>query len=174
VAVVRVSINRNDKIMKRIIAFLVGLLISLSVMARGSNLIGGSVGMVHPYKMAVTISPHVLREFDNRWAVGIGVGFGFVCGGDEEKFAVIEPYGRFDIWNNGFVFFDVKAKACFGFNEKPLVSQIGFCPSLMFCLGNRWEISADVGLLGAASTIRKEWAFKLTGGDLNLLLAYRL
>ena len=83
------SINRNDKIMKRIIAFLVGLLISLSVMARGSNLIGGSVDMVHPYKMAVTISPHVLREFDNRWAVGIGVGFGFVCGGDEEKFAVI-------------------------------------------------------------------------------------
>ena len=160
--------------MKKITIIFTYLILSISTIAKGNFFIGGTGEISYIDNFVLTLEPQVGYEFNDRWAIGTGIGFGVVANSVAKVFSVIEPYGRFNAWNNNLVYFDIKAKAGFGLNDELIACQIGLTPSLRFRINEHWDVSADIGLFGAQHTHEK-WspAVGISGTNTGLWIAYR-
>ena len=160
--------------MKKIFFFALLLSASVASYAQGHWFTGGSANIGFRNYFVASGEVWVGYEFNDRWAIGTGIGFGVVANSDAKVFSVIEPYGRFNAWNNNLVYFDIKAKAGFGLNDELIACQIGLTPSLRFRINEHWDVSADIGLFGAQYTHEK-WspAVGISGTNTGLWIAYR-
>ena len=88
----------------------------------------GTAGLGYRYEsFSMTLLPGCGYEFNDRWAVGTGLGL-FLA--DEEARGVVNPYVRFNCWNNSRLFL------------------VGLRPSMRYAFSDHLQLSADVGLLG--------------------------
>ena len=93
---------------------------------------------------SMTLLPGCGYEFNDRWAVGTGLGL-FLA--DEEARGVVNPYVRFNCWNNSRLFFDLKATSEIVFGDGTN-TFVGLRPSMRYAFSDHLQLSADVGLLG--------------------------
>lgn len=140
--------------MKKIILFLVVVLASLSVHSEKRFCLGWTGTIQYSDNFGFTMEPTIGIEFNDRWALGTGVGGGMSRVGEENiGFFLVEPYLRGTVWHNELLFIDLKADAGWGWapsmiDKKLLMFQGGVIPSLRFRLSEHWDFSADVGMFG--------------------------
>ena len=135
--------------MKRL-ALLVLFALSLTASAQKDFFVGGTAGIGYSHKFFLDLIPHFGYEFDDKWAVGAGLGFGIVSSdGDTECLGYAMPFGRYNVWNNGKLYFDAKAVINMAFGKKMHNVDIGLTPSLRYKFTPEWEVSGDFGLFGA-------------------------
>ena len=91
------------------------------------------------------LKPSAGYEFSERWAVGLGLGMEVVS---DNVFGYVEPYVRFNCWNNDKVFLDLKARGEFLFRSSIDGGQVGLTPSLRYKINDHWQIYGDAGLFG--------------------------
>lgn len=162
--------------MKKILIF---VLLSFSVSissAQKTWFIGGtaSIGYLNYFNFA--LEPQFGYEFTDRFAIGTGIGL-TVTADDyyTDVIGIAEPFLRFCLWHNDRIFIDLKATGGFGFTDELVLCQVGIRPSLRFRINDHWDISADIGLLGAQYTYSVGWrpAFGITATSAGLCFAYR-
>lgn len=131
--------------MKKIIMMLL-VLASMSVKVNAQWYVAGTAGIGYiDDSFQMILKPSVGYEIDNRWAVGIGVGVGVANGWG---YGIIDPYVRFNCWNNEKIFIDVKGKSELWLGHGNGIANIGFVPSLRYVINDNWQIAGDFGLFG--------------------------
>ena len=150
--------------MKRCVMMLL-VLASMSVKMNAQWFVGGgsNFGYIKD-NFQFTLHPQAGYEFNDRWAVGLGLGFTVVS---SDIFGYIEPYVRFNCWNNDKVFVDVKGRTEFLFNEELVGGQMGVSPSLRYKINDHWQVYGDVGLFGA-EYVGGEWCPALGVGSIGI------
>ena len=111
-----------------------------------------------------SLHPQGGYEFNDRWAVGLGLGFTVVS---SDIFGYVEPFVRFNCWNNEKVFIDLKARTEFLFNHGLAGGQMGISPSLRYKINDHWQVYGDVGLFGA-EYLGDEWRPALGVGSIGI------
>lgn len=126
------------------------LLIAMSAMvwtAKSQTIFaGGAVGVScsdEDFQMAIL--PEVGYEFNDKLAVGGGVGYEYLY---EESFMVINPYVRYTPWHNDRLFLDVKLQSQWYFCDEEGFNITGFTPSFRYRLSDKWEVATDLGIFG--------------------------
>lgn len=163
-------------IMKKTFIFILLTFVSFVTSAQGTWLVGGSAGIGYVDNFTFAFEPQFGYEFNDRFAIGSGIGLTLV---DDEDYTdvvgVAEPFLRFCVWHNDRVFLDLKATAGFGFTDELLLCQVGIRPSLRFRINEHWDMSADLGLLGAQYSYSDGWrpAFGISAVSAGLWFAYR-
>ena len=160
--------------MKKIVMMLL-VLASMSVKVNAQWFVGGTGGIGYfGDHFGFEVAPMGGYEFNDRWAVGLGVGFGAAFTDDGGNgYGILNPYGRFNCWNNGKLFVDVKGEIDMRL-KRNVSAYVGFSPSLRYAINEHWQLSADVGRVGA--NIYNGGAdpyFGVTGRDVNLNLIYK-
>ncbi|MBQ8050305.1 MAG: outer membrane beta-barrel protein [Bacteroidaceae bacterium] len=107
--------------------------------------------------------PQAGYEFNDRWAVGFGLGFTLV----NDIYGYAEPYVRFNCWNNDKLFVDVKARAEFIFGHGAEGAQVGLSPSLRYKINDHWQVYGDAGLFGAEK-VGGDWAPAFGVGSIGI------
>ena len=108
--------------------------------------LGGTGGFCYFSDMfQFKVLPSVGYEFNDRWAIGAGLGFLIK---DDSAYVLNNYYGRFNCWNNGKLFVDAKAVTEFVFSNGGTAMNIGAVPSLRYKFTPHWQVAADVGLVG--------------------------
>lgn len=130
--------------MKRIV-FVITLLVCV-VCANAQVFVGGSGGVSYSNDVfSLALRPMAGYEFNDRFALGAEAGYTLV---DDASYFQVEPFVRFNCWNNSRVFLDVKAKGIIDLSDDDTVYEVGIVPSVRYRLSNRWDVSADLGILG--------------------------
>ncbi|MBQ9284695.1 MAG: hypothetical protein IJ209_00195 [Bacteroidaceae bacterium] len=131
--------------MKKLL-FVVLLFVGFCANASAQFFVSGSASFVYRNEnFGMTILPGVGYEFNDRWAVGAGLGLTYF--GEEAK-GLTNPYVRFNCWNNKLVFVDLKGTTEISFGQGDANAFIGLRPSLRLAVNNHLQLSADMGLLG--------------------------
>lgn len=94
----------------------------------------------------LALKPSAGYEFNDRWAVGVGLGMGMVS---SDVYGYAQPYVRFNCWNNKRVFIDIKGSGEVLFKSKLKAAQIGLVPSVRFKINDHFQVYGDVGFAGA-------------------------
>ena len=116
--------------MKKIVMMML-VLASVSVKVNAQWFVGGTGGVGYfGNHFSLELAPMGGYEFNDRWAVGLGLGFGVAAGDVSGSFGIIDPYVRFNCWNNGKLFVDVNAEADMRINDSALTAAVGLMPSL--------------------------------------------
>lgn len=98
------------------------------------------------------VVPEVGYEFNEKWAVGAGLGLNMGKDGSNTVFqGAAEPFVRFTPWQNKHVAFDVKAMAELGFQDYLVGAEIGLRPSVRFFLNQHLDVTVDFGIIGAST-----------------------
>lgn len=163
-------------IMKKACIF---ILLSISMYissAQKTWFVGGSASIGYLNNFTIALEPQFGYEFTDRFAIGTGIGLTVVA--DDyytDVVGVAEPFLRFCLWHNDRIFIDLKATGGVGFTDELILCQVGIRPSLRFRINDHWDISADIGLLGAQYTYSIGWrpAFGITATSAGLWFAYR-
>ncbi len=130
---------------KRTFALFFGL-IAFGINAHAQFFLGGSMGISYRHdRFSLALKPNLGYEFNERWAVGLGIGVDYL---NEEFYGNVNPYIRFNCWNNSKIFFDLKASADVLFNTENVSTLAGLKPSLRYAINDHWQIAADVAVLG--------------------------
>lgn len=118
----------------------------------------------------LVLKPGVGYEFAERWAAGVGLGLGVF---DGTAYGVIDPYVRFNCWNNGRFFVDAKAEADVWFGHGNSIADIGIVPSVRIGINKSWAAFGDFGLFGVQN-INDEWrpAFGVTCANVKMGIIY--
>lgn len=156
--------------MKKIVMMML-VLASMSVKVNAQWFVSGNAGIGYlADRFQLKLLPAAGYEFNDRWAVGFGLGMGVQR---DYVFGIVAPYVRFNCWNNGKLFVDVKAKADVAFNDA-VVADIGFAPSLRFAINDHWQVGGDFGLIGAQDA-DGDWspAFGFTASGVDVSVIYR-
>ncbi len=131
--------------MKKIVIAML-MLLSMNANAKAQWFVAGGMNLGYfKENFQFALLPSVGYEFNDRWAVGMGLGMEIVS---SEACGYVEPYGRFNCWNNKKVYIDVKARAELLFQRELGAAQIGFTPSIRYSINDHWQILGDVGLFG--------------------------
>lgn len=131
--------------MKKILAILL-ILVSTSLNVNAQWFVAGGTNIGYlKNNFQFALKPSAGYEFNDRWAVGLGLGMEVIS---DNVYGYVEPYARFNCWNNDKVFLDVKARAELLFNRDLIGSQIGLSPSIRIKLNDHWQVYGDVGLFG--------------------------
>lgn len=122
------------------------VLASMSVKVNAQWFIGGSAGLGYfSDRFQMDVRPFAGYEINDRWAVGLGVGLGMQ---KSDGFGVFDPFARFNCWNNGKFFVDVKGEVKVFVGGEWTCANIGFVPSLRFAINDHWQVAGDFGLFG--------------------------
>ena len=160
--------------MKKIVMMLL-VLASMSVKVNAQWFVGGSGGIGYfGNHFGLELAPMAGYEINSRWAVGLGLGGGVSLSDDGSSgYGILNPYARFNCWNNGKLFVDVKGEFDMRLNSD-LITKIGFTPSLRYAISDHWQLSADVGLVGIwIGDGECDPYFGFTGRDVTLNLIYK-
>lgn len=131
--------------MKKIVMLML-VMASMSVKVNAQWYAAGTAGIGYiDDSFQMILKPSVGYEIDNRWAVGIGAGLGVANGWG---YVIIDPYVRFNCWNNEKIFIDVKGKSELWLGHGNGIANIGFVPSLRYVINDNWQIAGDFGLFG--------------------------
>ncbi|MDE5787546.1 MAG: hypothetical protein K2H79_03250 [Bacteroidaceae bacterium] len=125
---------------------------------------GANLGYLKDH-FGFVLKPSAGYEFNDRWAVGIGLGMGFATG--DNGYGYVEPYVRFNCWNNDKVYLDLKGRGEFLFNEGLGGGQIGITPSIRCSLNDHWQLYGDVGLFGT-EYLDDKWRPAMGVGSLGI------
>ena len=148
---------------KIIVTLLVLVCISTKVSAQWFVTGGATIGYLKGnFQMA--LKPGVGYEINDKWAVGLNAGMQMVS---SDVFGDVEPYVRFNCWNNDKFFFDVKARGEVLFDSGLQGAQIGLTPSVRFKINNRFQVFGDVGLLGT-DYFNGDWHFAIGAGSVGI------
>lgn len=143
--------------------------------------IGGSASaMGGKSYVEASILPEVGFQITDKWAVGGQAGFTLNGYKDYDymeaeaswnvgAFGVLAPFARFTVWDNQKVFVDLKAVASFEFADYLGSCQIGIVPAIRFRVGEKFDIAANLGLLGVKYGIAE---YDLTARDLVNAMAF--
>lgn len=143
---------------------------------QGTFFLGGSGQMGYGGVFNFSFEPIAGYEFNDRWAIGTGLGVVLsASGGYTAVLGIAEPFLRFCVWHNDLFFIDLKATGAVGFNYSLQLCQLGIRPSLRFRLSDHCDMAADIGLFGAQYTTSNGWqpAIGLTTTSIGLWFAYR-
>lgn len=157
--------------MKKIVMMLL-VLASMSVKVNAQWYVSGVAGLGYwNDSFQMELLPSAGYEINDRWAVACGLGLG-VTGG--WAYGIIDPYARFNCWNNKRFFVDAKAESEIWFGHGNSSANIGFVPSLRCVVKDHWQVSADVGLIGV-QCFNDEWhpAFGFTSANVKMSLIYK-
>ena len=162
--------------MKKIIIIVILSFATFVTSAQGTWFVGGTASIGYINYFTFSIEPQFGFELNDRLAIGTGVGLTLV---DDEYctdvVGIVEPFFRFCVWHNERFFIDLKATSGLGFTDELLLCQVGIRPSLRFRINEHWDMSADLGLLGAQYTYSDGWrpAFGISAVSAGLWFAYR-
>lgn len=132
--------------------------------------VGGTFGTGYrKEKFGLVFKPQVGFEFNDRWAVGLAGGLAF---SDGDVMDIVNPYLRFNCWNNGSFYIDVKASADMTICNSSYL--VGLKPSLRYAFNDHWQLATDVGILGVDIDDGDVGsAFVLSATNVELALIYR-
>ncbi|MBP5413236.1 MAG: hypothetical protein J6Y47_08290 [Bacteroidales bacterium] len=151
------------------------LVVHLST-AQKTWFVGGTTSIGYVDNFTFTFEPQFGYEFTDWFALGAGIGFGLTSNYNYTVIlGVAEPFVRFCPWHNDRVFIDLKITGGFGFDRYLEFCQVGVGPCLRFRINEHWDMSADIGLLGAQYTSTGGWrpAFGISATSAGLWVAYR-
>ena len=143
---------------------------------KGHVFIGGTAEIGYAGNFTFAVEPIIGYEFNDRVAIGTGIGPIVTAGGGVTvAMGIVEPFVRLCAWHNDIVFIDFKATAGIGFTDVMQLCQVGVRPSLRVRLSEHCEMSADIGLFGAQYTYAGGWtpAIGITATSAGLWFAYR-
>lgn len=150
--------------MKKIILTLL-ILLSISTGTRAQWFVTGSANIGYlKNNFQLAIKPGVGYEITDKWAVGLSAGMNMIS---SDVYADIEPYVRYNCWNNDKFFFDIKAKSDIIFDSYLESAQIGLSPSIRYKINKHWQVFGDVGLLGA-DYFDGDWSFAIGTGTIGI------
>ncbi len=157
--------------MKKIL-LVVMVLAAFCVKANAQFFVSGTAGFQYRDKtFSMLLLPGLGYEFSDRWAVGTGVGFGVY---DDRGRGVVDPYVRFNCWNNDKVFVDLKATSQITFGDNYTTAFVGLAPSLRYAVNNHLQLSADFGAFGVdINDGEASPAIGLTLSGIDLTVIYR-
>lgn len=149
--------------------FLLTMLAGMATTAKSQVFVGGTGGIGISDVFSMELKPMVGYQFNDRWAIGAGVGMGLL---DREISGILDPFVRFNCWNNGKVHFDLKARSEIWFGDISAM-KVGIVPSLRVKLNDKWQLAGDIGLVGAQYA-NEDWtpAILVTGGNVELTVVY--
>ncbi len=162
--------------MKKTFLLFFFVLAMLTSFAQRTFFVGGTAEISYAGQFNLGLEPQVGYEITDRWAVGTGIGLTLASsGGYTAVLGVAEPFIRFCAWHNDRFFVDLKAIGGFIFDDELEICQVGLRPSLRFRINDHWDMSADIGLLGAQYVNYVGWtpAFGLSSASAGLWFAYR-
>lgn len=138
-------------LMKKLFITLALIVASVGAFAQNAWFVGGTGQISYTEQFNFSLEPQFGYEITDRWAVGTGIGMVVSAeGGYGTVLGVVEPYARFTAWHNELVYVDLKAITAFAFDDYLEMAQLGIRPSLRFRINEHWDVSADLGLFGAA------------------------
>jgi len=130
---------------KRLLVLLVAT-VTFSINSFAQFFVGGTLGFGYRNStFGMRVKPNVGYEFSDRWAVGLGAGFDLV---DDEVAGILNPFVRFNCWNNTNLFLDLKASGDVVFNGESSSAFVGLKPSVRYAFNDHWQVAADVAVLG--------------------------
>ena len=150
------------------------VLASMSVKVNAQWFVTGAAGIGYlDDDFHFLLKPGAGYEISDRWAVGLGLGMG-VRGGDDRLFLLLDPYVRFNCWNNERFFVDAKAEADMWIGHGHGRADMGIVPSLRCAINDHWQVSADVGLFGV-QIFNDEWhpAFGFSSANVEMSVIYK-
>ena len=156
--------------MKKIVMWML-VLASVSVKVNAQWFATGTAGIGYlDDEFQLVLKPGFGYEFNDRWAAGLGAGLGVF---DGTAYGTVDPYVRFNCWNNGRFFVDVKAEADVWFGHGNSIADIGLVPSVRFAINRNWAAFGDFGLLGAQCA-NDDWspAFGITSARVKMGIMY--
>lgn len=161
--------------MKKTIVFVLMSFATFFTSAQNNWFVGGTGSIGYMNNFTFTLEPQFGYEFSDRFAMGTGIGLAMADNGNTVVIGIAEPFLRFCIWHNERIFIDLKATGGLGFTDELLLCQVGIRPCLRFRVNEHWDISADMGLLGAQYTYSDGWrpSFGLSATSVGLWFAYR-
>lgn len=125
---------------------------------KGHFFLGGTAEIGYTGAFQFALEPVFGYEFNDRIAIGTGIGPIVVAGkGTSAVMGIVEPFIRLCAWHNDIVFIDFKATAGIGFTDIMQMCQVGVRPSLRVRITEHFEMSADIGLFGAQYTYGAGW-----------------
>lgn len=148
------------------------------VNASAQFFVGGTAGFSYRQEtFSMTLLPQVGYEFNETWAVGCGAGVNLV---DDNVKALVNPYLRFNFWNNEKVFLDLKATSEMSFSKNYSNNFVGLRPSIRYAVNDHLQLSTDIGFLGCdiykykGADPQIKAALGLSIADVQLTVLYRL
>ncbi len=159
--------------MKKILMIML-VLAGMSVRVNAQWFVSGSAGIGYLNdEFHLLAKPGAGYEFDDRWAVGLDVGLG-VRGHSALAYLIVDPYVRFNCWNNNKFFIDAKVKSEMWIGHGNGSIDLGVVPSFRYAINDYWHISGDVGLFGA-QYMADEWspAFGFSSANVKMSVIYR-
>ena len=158
--------------MKRILLVLL-VVVGFCVNAHAQFFVSGTASVVYRHEnFGMTLLPGFGYEFNDRWAVGAGLGVVYF---DEDARGLTNPYVRFNCWNNERVFIDLKGTTEISFAKGDADAFIGLRPSLRYAVNNHLHLSADLGLLGVdidEDPAKPAFGLGLSGIDLTIIYRF--
>lgn len=155
--------------MKKIF-FFVSFLFALIVSNAQSGLfVGGSAGIGYRNFFVVSAEVRVGYEFNDRVAIGSGLG-AVICAGRDDFFAVTgiaEPFVRVCVWHNDNIYWDLHALGSFEFTDKLLLCQVGVRPSIRFRVSENIDMAVDLIVLGAQYSPELGWSPSFRFSSMN-------
>lgn len=153
------------------------VLASMSVNVKAQWFVGGTGGIGYfGNGFALEAVPQAGYEFNQRWAVGLGLGGAITINEGAGGYAVIDPFVRFNCWNNGKFFVDVHAEADMRLNSDDFVSNVGFVPSIRYAFSDHWQAALGVGLvgvrIGSEDSLDPYFGFTARGLTLNVIYKF--
>jgi len=117
------------------------------------------------------LRPSAGYEFNDRWAAGFGLGMGVK---NSDLYGIFDPFVRFNCWNNGKFFFDVKGEAKVMASSDWNAANIGVVPSMRIAINENWQVAGDFGLFGVQD-MDGDWnpAFGVTSTSVEVSAIYR-
>lgn len=157
--------------MKKKILFILAVVL-FCTKANAQWFVGGALGVGYSdERFTMEIKPSAGYEFNDRWAVGLGVG---MMASNSHFYGGLNPYLRLNCWNNEKFFIDLKAQSDIWFNSYTSYVQIGLTPSLRYAITESWQLSGDIGFIGVQSD-DGNWspAFSLKTTNAEITLIYK-
>lgn len=140
--------------MKKKLLSLIILLVGIVNGADAQVMLGGTAGFAYKNEVSsMAVLPLVGYQINDRWAVGLQGGVEIY---DDYSSWVVDPFVRFNVWNNQKFFFDVKAECAVATGDSETSIATGLTPSLRLKLNDHWLLSGDFGTFGAQE-IYDEW-----------------
>ena len=157
--------------MKKILLVML-VLAGFCVKANAQFFVSGTAGFQYRNEVfSMKLLPGVGYEISDRWAIGTGFGLSVF---DKNTRGIVNPYVRFNCWNNDQVFLDVKATSELTFGDYYTTAFVGLKPSLRYAVNNHLQLSADFGAFGVdINDGDASPAIGLTLSGIDLTVIYR-
>lgn len=146
-------------------------LCSASLIANAEVFIGGLAGIAYSDEtFSMMFAPCIGYEFNEKMAIGTGVGFGVY---DGDGYAVVNPFLRFTPCQNERVAFDLKLQSNMQFDEGESYALIGISPCVRAKLSEHWQLACDFGLVGIECYGGCTPSFSIKNCNVNAAILYK-